>query len=189
MARTFHNARLQKTFDALGRTPRGAELARVLEQKKTFILLTPLISGGFTLNLVNTIALDSRQPDDYLVTLLAHEACHVEQGFLVDSVQQELVSYRTQCEVANQVACNIGGMAGFAKFDPALPGDLQAAQELMTSLFNGQPAAVLYAAMPLVQPRGLVAAMPALRQIAALIRAETAELVKFIRPKLPTAKN
>jgi hypothetical protein len=159
------NARLQQC------EPRGRELAGVLDRYDTSVRFAGWVSGGFTLNLINTIFLDPRQPLDYLVTLLAHEACHVEQRFIVDSVEQELVSYQAQCEVAKELGVDLGQMNDFVTLSPTASADLDAARRLLVTLFAGQPAAILYASMPLLQPAGLGAGLAAVRELASLARA------------------
>ncbi len=151
--------------------PRGRTLTDVLDKYATSVRFAGWVSGGFTLNLINTIFLDPRQPMDYLVTLLAHEACHVEQQFIVDSVQQELVSYQAQCEVAKELGVDLGQMNDFVTLNPTESADLDAARQLLVNLFAGQPAAILYASMPLFQPTGLAAGLAAARELAALARA------------------
>lgn len=151
--------------------PRGRELASVLDRYGTTVRLAGWVSGGFTLNLINTIFVGPGQPDNYVVTLLAHEACHVEQRFLVDSVQQELISYQAQCNVAIETGIDLGQMNGFLALDPTASADLETASQLMALLFAGQPAAILYASMPLFQPEGLAVGIAAAREIASLVRA------------------
>ena len=151
--------------------PRGRTLTNVLDSYTTSVRFASWVSGGFTLNVINTIFLDPRQPLDYLVTLLAHEACHVEQQFIVDSVQQELVSYQAQCEVAKELGVDLGQMNDFVSLNPTVSADLDTARQLLVNLFAGQPAAILYASMPLFQPTGLAAGLAAARELAALARA------------------
>lgn len=172
MPASFSDSQLAPVFVRLKQSgPRGNELAAVLEQHNTTIRIARWVSGGFTLNFINTIFLGPNQPPDYLVTLLAHEACHVEQRFLVDSVQQELVSYQSQCAVAAEIGIDLGRINDFVQLNPAAGADLDAARRLLADLFAGQPAAILYASMPLLQPVGLAAGLAAVREVAALVRA------------------
>jgi hypothetical protein len=172
MPARFSDSQLAPVFVRLQQSgPRGGELAGVLERYDTTIRIAGWVSGGFTLNFINTIFLGPNQPADYLVTLLAHEACHVEQRFLVDSVQQELVSYQAQCQVAKEIGLDLGQMNDFIPLDSAANADLDTARRLLADLFAGQPAQILYASMPLLQPSGLAAGLAAVREVAALVRA------------------
>lgn len=158
--------------------PRGRELADVLDRYNTRVRFASLISGGFTLNFINTIFLQPLRPDasdweyKYHVTLLGHEACHVEQRFWVDSVEQEIRAYASQVRVAIELGFDLGVIRqAFEHLDPASLQDRIAAQAAMLALFAGTPAAMVYAALPLVQPIGLRAAGPAIDQIIAVARA------------------
>src|SRR5581483_5233640 len=94
--------------------PRGRELANVLDQRGTRVYVSALVGGGFTLNFINTILLQplraDASDDDFKiwVTLLGHEACHIEQGFWVDSVQQEIRSYIAQGIIGDELGINTG---------------------------------------------------------------------------------
>lgn len=157
--------------------PEGARLAAVLDTRRTRVWVTPRVSGGFTLNFLNTIFL---QPPTGATgadlrawtTLLGHEAEHVDQRAWVDSIQQELRSYQAQARVARELGLDGGAIErAFEGLDPNSPDAQKLAQAAMLTLFAGSPAAIVYAALPLLQPRGLTTVSAALRQLAAVIRA------------------
>ena len=155
----------------------GAELARVLDQKKTRLVFSELTAGATTLNVLNAILIeksfDHATGDNFnvLVTLLAHEARHAEQRYFVDSIQQELHSYQTQVRVTEQLGLQpYAPMAELLKLgDSAM--DLAKARGAIVNLFPGSPAQILYAALATQQPMGLIAIPAAIRQIRALTRA------------------
>src|SRR4029077_6828300 len=140
--------------------PRGRELADVLDGRETRVRFSSRIQGGFTLNFINTIFFSSRirgvfalnfinlffppPPADpnsdwyfkYLVTLLGHEACHVEQRYWVDSVQQEMRAYASQVRFADELNFNPGPIKDhFADLDPDSPGHQRIAHQAMITLF------------------------------------------------------
>ncbi len=171
---------LVKAYEALRASgPRGRELAEVLDRYNTKVVFAKWVVGGFTLNFINRIFLQPLRPDytqdefKYLVTLLAHEACHVQQRFVVDSIEQEVRSYLAQCAVAEELGINIGLIQQtFGRLDPDLQEDLQRAAIELVNLFAGQPASIVYAALPVLQPRGFrPTTRAAVRQIAAVVRA------------------
>ncbi len=156
--------------------PCGRELGALLEQRATRVRISPRVVGGFTLNFINTIFLQplSESASEWefrqWVTLLAHEACHVEQRHWVDSVQQEIKAYQTQCIVAKELGIDLVVLReAFAALNPESASDQAAGRAAMLSLFASQPAAIVYAALPLAQPRGLRAIMPGAREIAAVL--------------------
>lgn len=157
---------------------RGLQLANVLDRRGTTVRVAAAVSGGFTLNFINTILLQPLRADasdfDFKiwVTLLGHEACHIEQGFWVDSVQQEIRSYIAQGMIGDELGIDTGFIKdAFGKLNPDSPDAVRLAQAAMLTLFAGQPAALVYASLPLLQPRGLGAFVSALRQLAAVVRA------------------
>ncbi|MCC7165197.1 MAG: hypothetical protein IT331_22045 [Anaerolineae bacterium] len=158
--------------------PRGRALADELDRRGTRVWVTPKIYGGFTLNFVNTIfiyPLPANAGDTefkYWVTLLGHEACHVEQRYWVDSVEQEIHAYTAQSHVADELGVDLSYIKDrFAHLDPSKPEDLKAAYEALLSLFGTTPAGIVYASLPLLQPVQLHAVLPAARQLAAVVRA------------------
>lgn len=158
--------------------PRGRELGALLEQRATRVRLTPRVVGGFTLNFINTIFLQplSQNASEWefrqWVTVLAHEACHVEQRHWVDSVQQEIIAYQAQCSVARELGIDLVVLReAFAALNPESAQDQAAGRAAMLSLFANQPAAVVYASLPLAQPHGVRAIVPGVREIAAVLRA------------------
>lgn len=155
----------------------GALLAQVLDAKKTRIAFSPLVAGGLTLNPLNAIFLQKSMEDyqgadfDVLVALLAHEARHIEQGYWVDSIAQELCSYQTQVRIGAKLGLDFG--PGFEELMTLKDSrvDLPKAQELIVGLFPGSPAQVLYEALDEEQPFGLIAIGSAIKQLRALSRA------------------
>lgn len=179
MAVKIDDAQLRDAFDALRNAgPRGRALAACLEERGTRARISSRLTGGFTLNFINTVFLQPlrAEADEFAfrqwVTLLAHEASHIEQRFWVDSVAQEIRAYQTQCRVAQELEIDLGTLReAFASLDPDAPQDQRTAQRVLTSLFFGTPAAIVYAALPLAQPRGVRAIVPACREILAVARA------------------
>ncbi len=159
--------------------PRGHELAAVLERRNTRIRFAPIV-GGFTLNFINTVFLQPLPPEHsqevfkYWVALLAHEACHVEQGFYVDSVQQEVRAYLAQCQVAQELGLVDAFVEALLKacqnVDLTQPDQLSAARRAIDDLLGPQPATMLYEALPVLQPTGFRAIIPALVELRALGR-------------------
>ncbi len=179
MSVKINHLALRHAFDALQNAgPRGRALAALLDARGTRVRISARVAGGFTLNFINAIFLQPLRENAsefefrQWVTILAHEACHIEQRFWVDSVEQEIRAYQTQCRVAQELDIDLGTLrAAFAELDSASVQDQQTAQRALTSIFFGAPAAIVYAALPLAQPRGLRAFIPACRQIAAVARA------------------
>ena len=155
--------------------PRGRALADLLAQRRTRIYISRAVVGGFTLNGLNAIWLQPLREGasdiefDYWMTVLAHEACHIEQGFWVDSIVQEMRAYQTQCTVTAELNLPLGAVGVFADLHPEVPEQRVAARLAMLSLFAGQPAAIVYAALPLMQPVRLGAILPGLRELVAVI--------------------
>jgi hypothetical protein len=178
------NARIQnphalRAYEMLGKCgPRGKSLADVLEQRGTRVWVTPKIYGGFTLNFINTIFIYPLPPGaneiefKYWVSLLAHEACHSEQRYWVDSVEQEINAYTAQGVVGDELGINLEYLKNyFSKLDPKSPQDQLTARAALLGLFGATPAGIVYASLPLVQPVKFGAVRPALKQLAAVIRA------------------
>lgn len=158
--------------------PRGKKLAEEMETRRTRVWVTPKIYGGFTLNFINTIfiyplpATANETEFKYWVTLLGHEACHVEQRYWVDSVEQEINSYTAQACVADELKVDLSYIKDrFAHLNPKSTQDQQTAYQALQTLFGTTPAGTVYASLPLWQPVRLQAFRPALRQLAAVIRA------------------
>jgi hypothetical protein len=179
MAANINDAQVQKAFEMMRNAgPRGRELAGVLDARGTRVRISGTLLGGFTLNFLNLILL---QPPDVnagdaafraWVTILAHEACHVEQGFWVDSIQQELRAYVTQCQVALELGVTLAVLPDvFGKIDPNSAEQQEIGQRAMLTLFAGQSAALVYAALPLAQPERWRAILPAFGEILAVVRA------------------
>jgi len=161
-----------------GAGPRGRQLAEVLDERETRVRISTAIVGGFTLNFINTIFLQPPTPGasdwdrKYWITLLAHEACHVEQRYWVDSIQQEIRAYIAQGIVGDELGIELGFIKhAFTNLNPDSIEHQRVAQAAMLSLFAGQPAAIVYASLPLLQPTGLRALGPALDELAAVVRA------------------
>jgi hypothetical protein len=172
------DANARKAYETLRASgPRGRELADVLGQRGTRVRVQPGLYGGFTLNIINTIFIMPLKPDttdwDYnsWVTLLGHEACHVEQRYWVDSVQQEIRAYATQAVVAEELTIRIPYLDAFTHLNADSPNHQRLAQAALMGLFAATPAGLLYGALPLIQPTGLSACVPALHQFTALLRA------------------
>ncbi len=158
--------------------PRARELAKVLDERRTRVRVTPKIYGGFTLNFINTIFLMPLRADasdwDFKAwaSLLAHEACHVEQTFWIDSVQQEIRAYTAQAFVGDELGIDLGYIKhAFANLNPDSSEHQRLAQAALLSLFGSTPAGIVYASLPLMQPLGVHAFVPAMRQLAAVLRA------------------
>ena len=87
-------------------------------------------------------------------------------------MQQEIIAYQTQCRVAIELGIDLVLLReAFAALNPESAQDQQVGRAAMLSLFSGEPAAVVYASLPLSQPRGLRAIVPGAREILAVLRA------------------
>lgn len=170
---------LNQAYEALRTSgPTGKELAGVLDERGTRVWVVSWLYGGFTLNFLNTIFIMPLRPNatdwDYKawVSLLGHEACHVQQRHWVDSIQQEIIAYTAQVIVGDELGINLQSYRdAFANLNPASPQHQRLAQAAMLGLFAGTPAGVVYAALPLFQPNGWAAVVPALHEGAAALRA------------------
>jgi hypothetical protein len=139
----------------------GADLTTAINQRGTRVIFSSLISGGFTLNVINTIFVDPHLQDpnsfDLLVCTLAHECSHVQQGYWVDSVQQELVAYQTEARMADTLNYDYGKQL-FGKFlalDPTNPQNLDTALQYILDLAGGSvPTQTIYKSLPKFQPTG-----------------------------------
>ena len=71
-------------------------VVNLLDERGTHVRSSNAVTGGFTLNFLNLILLQPPPANGAeaefkrWVTILAHEACHIEQRFWVDSVEQEM---------------------------------------------------------------------------------------------------
>jgi hypothetical protein len=174
-----HEQDVFRAYDALRNSgPCGRELAEELTRRKTRVWVTPKIFGGFTLNFINMIFIQPLSPgaseSDFKawVSLLGHEACHVKQKFWVDSVEQEIVAYTTQVQVGDELGIRLDGLReAFSNLNPKSPEHQRLAKTALVELFPGQPAAIVYASLPLMQPTGIRAFLPALVELAAVVRA------------------
>lgn len=179
MRARIDDPQLQDAYATLrGAGARGRELAETLDRRRTRVRAWKRVPGGLTLNFLNLIALQplpaNADETEYRwwVTLLAHEAAHIQQGYWVDSVQQEIRAYAAQWQVARELGIDLGpAYALLAQFDPASAEQRAAARAALVSLFGGQPAALVYAALPLLQPTGWRAIVPGIRETLALLRA------------------
>ncbi len=179
MSARINDPQLQRAYDTLRQSgARGAELAAVLDRHRTRVRVSRALAGGFTLNLINTVFLQPLAPHSsehaykQWVTLLAHEACHVEQRYWVDSVQQEMRAYQAQCMIARELGADLGFICSvFPNLDPDREEHRVQARAALVSLFVGQPAAIVYASLPLLQPTGVRAITAGARELAAVIRA------------------
>ena len=108
----------------------------------------------------------------YWVSLLGHEACHVEQRFWVDSVEQEINAYTTQACLGDELGINLNYLKqAFSNLNPKSVEHQRIAHTALITLFANTPAAIVYASLPLIQPKGLKAFVPATRELAAVLRA------------------
>lgn len=179
MKATFHDGNVQRAYEALKTSgPRGRELARILAERRTRVVVSHRIAGGLTINFLNTIFLEAPRADateiDFKawVSLLAHEAAHIEQGFWLDSVQQEMRAYASQAQVAHELGINLGELREtFGTLDGNDPEHQKIAHAALQRLFARTPAAILYAALPPGQPIGVSAVGAVVRQMIALARA------------------
>ena len=74
--------------------------------------------------------------------------------------------------MALELGVDLGALpAVFSDADPKSAEHQQAARAAMLTLFAGSPAALVYAALPLAQPMGWRAILPALRETLAVVRA------------------
>lgn len=153
----------------------GNELCQAIDQRNTRVIYSNLISGGFTLNVINTIFIDPHLQDpfyaDFLVCTLAHECCHVQQGYLVDSVQQELIAYQCEAKIAEAIGYDYGKQL-FGKFlalDPKNAKDLDTALSYIIDLAGGSvPTQTIYKSLPRFQPTGFADnAAAAIKQLSA----------------------
>ncbi len=158
--------------------PRGKELADLLDERGTRVWVVSWLYGGFTLNFLNSIFVMPLRPNatdwDYKawVSLLGHEASHVQQRHWVDSIQQEIIAYRTQVIVGDELGIDLRQYRdAFANLNPRSKQHQRLAQAAMLGLFAGTPAGMVYAALPLWQPKGWSAVMPALHEGVAALRA------------------
>ena len=179
MSVRIDDSNAQRAFQTLQNSgPRGRALANLLNERNTRVRVWDKIPGGITLNFLNLIILEplpthaSDAQYKAWVTLLAHEACHIEQKFWVDSIQQEMRAYATQAVVADELGIALTHIKrAFANLNFENKEHPQRAQATLQKLFPCAPAARVYAALPLKQPSGMRAIFPALRQIIALVRA------------------
>lgn len=174
-----HELDVFRAYEVLQRcSPRGRGLVELLARRKTRVFVTSKIYGGFTLNFINMIFIQPLRPDasdwDFKAwaCLLAHEACHVEQGYWIDSVEQEMIAYSTQALVGDELGINLVDYKNyFARLNPKSIADQLLAQKALLTMFVGSPAAMVYASLPLMQPTGLRAFFPAIKELAAVVRA------------------
>lgn len=158
--------------------PRGKELADLLDERGTRVWVVSWLYGGFTLNFLNSIFVMPLRPNaddwDYKawVSLLGHEASHVQQRYWIDSIQQEIIAYRTQVVVGDELGINLQSYRdAFANLDPNSRQHQRLAQAALLGLFAGTPAGIVYASLPLWQPRGLDAVAPGFKEGFAAVRA------------------
>ena len=139
----------------------GASVAKSANDKKARIIFSTLISGGFTLNVINTIFVDPHleSPDnfDWLTCILAHECSHVQQGYLVDSVEQETVAYQVQAKICELMNFDPGKQyyGKFLALDHAKEANLDTALQYILEFAGGSvPTQTIYKSLPKFQPTG-----------------------------------
>lgn len=139
----------------------GAGVTQSVNDKKTRIIFSTLISGGFTLNIINTIFVDPHleSPDnfDLLTCILAHECSHVQQGYWVDSVEQETIAYQVQAKICELMNFDFGKQyyGKFLTLNPTQEPDLNTALNYILEFASGSLATqTLYKSLPKFQPTG-----------------------------------
>jgi len=140
----------------------GADLVATVERKNTHVTFSTLVSGGFTLNVINSVLVDPHLQDqasfDWLVCILAHEYCHVQQGYWVDSVEQELLCYQLQARVCHEMGLDAAKPLydRFLPLDPKNANDLDTALGFILELAGGSlPTQTIYQSLPKFQPTGV----------------------------------
>ena len=140
----------------------GAGLIAAVDKKNTRISFSTLISGGFTLNVINTIFVDphmeTRENFDILTCILAHECSHIQQGHLVDSVEQETLAYQVQAKICELMNFDFGKQyyGKFLALDPAKESDLDTALKYIIEFAGGSlPTQTIYKSLPKFQPKGI----------------------------------
>jgi hypothetical protein len=87
-------------------------------------------------------------------------------------VAQEIRAYTAQAIVGDELNIDLRHIKdAFADLNADSPEHQRLAQAALVGLFAGTPAAIVYASLPLFQPMGIHAVLPALREGAAVIRA------------------
>jgi thioredoxin-like negative regulator of GroEL len=103
--------------------------------------------------------------------ILAHEFSHVQQGYLVDSVQQELIAYQAAAKIAHALDYTVGKQLydRFLALNPANSKDLDTVLALILDLASGSlPTQTIYKSLPKTQPQGAAdTAIAAIRQLSA----------------------
>jgi len=139
----------------------GAGLATAVDKKNTRIGFSTLVSGGFTLNVVNTIFVDPHMetPEnfDLLTCILAHECSHVQQGFLIDSIEQETIAYKVQAKICDLMNFDFGKQyyGKFLALDHTKEADLNTALQFILEFAGGSlPTQTIYKSLPKFQPTG-----------------------------------
>lgn len=150
---------LQAAFERIAQLSLGAELVAAANRDHTRIAFSSLISGGFTLNVIHTVLIDPRLQDpaarDWLVCILAHELCHVQQRFWIDSVEQELLCYQLQARVCHEIGLEAAKPLydRFLPLDPKNVNDLNTALKFILELAGGSlPTQTIYSSLPKSQP-------------------------------------
>lgn len=161
MPAKFNSPILHDATRRIAQLALGADLVATVERKATNIQFSTLISGGFTLNVINSVFVDPHLQDpasfDWLVCILAHEYRHVQQGYWVDSVEQELLCYQLQARVCDEI-----GLAAakplydrFLPLDPKNESDLDTALQYILELAGSSvPTQTIYKSLPKFQPTG-----------------------------------
>lgn len=150
---------LQAAFARIAQLSMGADLVTAANRHNTHIAFSSLISGGFTLNVIRTVLIDPRLQDstgfDWLVCILAHELCHVQQEFWIDSVEQELLCYQLQARVCHELGLDAAKALydRFLPLDPHDPHDLETALQFILELAGDSlPTQTIYSSLPKSQP-------------------------------------
>ncbi|MBI5301363.1 MAG: hypothetical protein HY868_04430 [Chloroflexi bacterium] len=163
MAAKITSPILQDATARVGQLAISADLVAEVHRRKTRVAFSSLVSGGFTLNIINTVFVDPHLDNpasfDWLVCILAHEFCHVQQKYWVDSVEQELKCYQVQARVCQEIKLDAAKPLydRFLPLDPKNANDLDTALQYIIELAGGSvPTQTIYKSLPKSQPTRLI---------------------------------
>lgn len=154
-------SQLREAFEKMVSTATGRRLAESSVRHRTRYILDPtgrLGWGSMSVNLLRlaVIGKETLQDKPSLINSLAHEASHIDQGYISDSFEQEYVAFVT----AAQVMTELGLPDSFGWHARELQGlsPEEAARKIM-GFFRDHPLYGMNPVIPVYQvqgPRGLI---------------------------------
>ena len=164
---------LQEAFAEMMRTATGRRLAESSMQRRARHILDPtgrLGRNAMSVNLLRlaVIGKDSLNNIPRLISILAHEASHIEQKYISDSFEQEYTAFVTAAQVMTELG--LKDPSGWDAPELQSLSPEQAARKIM-ELYPDHPLYGMNPAIPVYQVRGARGLIELAKQAWALLKA------------------